>query len=222
MSTPGNIQQQPDVVHEQTRSSLGSIGRRLGLFGGPIGAAIAMWFHPHAGENVYESLSPVVDTFVVIHLLLFASLALLAVGLYLLTAGYRGPLATLARVGTGVFTFFYLGFVAIVGIAKGLLIREGQALPAEQQAGVAEVVQSIHTDPILFAAGVTGAVGYLVAVSAVAVVLYRADAPRLPLVLLVGSVVAIGVHQGPMAVAGMASVAVAVGWLKFGWHPSDG
>lgn len=222
MSTPGNIQQQPDIVHEQTRSSLGSIGRRLGLFGGPIGAAIAMWFHPHAGENVYESLSPVVDTFVVIHLLLFASLALLAVGLYLLTAGYRGPLATLARAATGAFAFFYLGFVAIVGIAKGLLIREGQALPAEQQAGVAEVVQSIHTDPILFAAGVTGAVGYLVAVSAVAVVLYRADAPRLPLVLLVGSVVAIGVHQGPMAVAGMASVAVAVGWLEFGWHPSDG
>ena len=195
--------------------------RRLVLFGGSVGAATAMWFHPHAGEDVYASLSPVADAFVATHLLLFASLAAIAVGLYFLSADHRGPLATLARAGTGVFAFFYLGFIAIVGVAKGLLIREGQALPPEQQAGIAEVVQYIHTEPMLFAAAVIGAVGYLVAVSALAVVLYRADAPRVPLLLLVVSVVAIGAHQGPIAVAGMASFAVAVGWLEFGWTPSE-
>lgn len=195
--------------------------RRLVLFGGPIGAAVAMWIHPHAGENAYESLAPNIDTFVAAHLLLFVSLALIAMGLYFLSAGYRGPVATLARGATGTFAFFYLGFVAIVGLTKGLLIREGQSLPAEQQAGVAEVVQYLHTDSLLFTAGVIGAVAFLVAIVALIIALYRADAPRIPLTLLAGSVVAIGVHEGPLAAAGMASFLVAVGWLEFGWISSE-
>lgn len=221
MSTPGQTRQNAKPARSQRSSSFKMLVRRLALFGGPLGASIAMWFHPHAGDDVYASLSPVADTFVAMHILLFASLAVIAMGLYLLSAGYRGPFATLARAGTGVFAFFYLGYVAIVGVAKGLLIREGQTLPAEQQAGVAEVVQYIHTEPLLFATGVLGAVGYLVAVSALAVVFYRANAPRVPLVLLVVSVVAIGVHQGPIAIVGMGSFAVAVGWLDFGWSLTE-
>lgn len=57
-------------------------------------------------------------------------------------------------------------------------------------------MQYIHTEPLLFAAGVIDAVGYLVAVNTLAIVLYRADAPRIPLVLLVASIVVIGAHQG--------------------------
>lgn len=220
MSTPTKTKRIAKTVNQQYGDNFGVALRRLVLFGGPLGAAIAMWFHPHAGGNVYESLSPVADVFVVTHVLLFASLALVALGLYFLSAAYRGLLATVARAGTGVFAFFYLGYVAIVGVAKGLLIREGQTLPAGQQAGVAEIVQYIHTEPLLFTAGVIGAVGYLVAVSALAVVLYRADAPRIPLVLLVASVVAISAHQGPLAVVGMGNFAVAVGWLEFAWTRS--
>lgn len=119
------------------------------------------------------------------------------------------------------FAFFYLGFVAIVGVAKGLLVREAQTLPAEQQAGVAEVVQYLHTDQLLFAAGIVGAVGYLVAVSALAVVFSRNGAPRTPVIALVASIVAIGAHHGHLAVVGMGSFVVAVGWLEFGWSPSE-
>ncbi|WP_089789850.1 hypothetical protein [Natronobacterium haloterrestre] len=214
MSAPSKTKRIGKTGNQQESSG---VVRRLVLFGGPVGAAVAMWFHPHAGHDVYASLSAVADTFVVIHVLLFASLATIAMGLYFLSSGYRGLSATLARAGTGVFGFFYLGYVAIVGVAKGLLIREGRTLPAEQQAGVAEAVQYLHTEPLLFAAGVIGAVGYLVAVGALAVVLYRADAPRVPLALLVASSVAIGAHHGPLAVAGMGSFVVAVGWLEFGW-----
>lgn len=221
MSTSSKTEQIAENVHKKTADSLSVAVRRLVLFGGPLGAAIAMWVHPHAGENAYESLSLVADMFVATHLLLFASLASIAVGLSLLSAGYRSPLATLSRVGTGAFAFFYLGFVAIVGVAKGLLIREGQTLPAEQQTGVAEVVQYIHTGQLLFAAGIIGAVGYLVAVTALAVVLYRNGAPRIPVTALVASIVAIGTHQGLLAVAGMVSFVVAVGWLQFGWSPSE-
>ncbi len=220
MSTSRKTEQIAENSHHQRASSLIVILRRIVLFGGPVGAAIAMWFHPHAGDDAYESLSPVADTFVATHLLLFISLAVLAVGLYLLSARYRSQLATLSRAGTGVFAFFYLGFVAIVGLTKGLLVREGQALPAEQQAGVAHVVQYIHTDQLLFTAGVIGVVGYLVAVSALAVVFYRNDAPGIPSVLLVVSILALGVHQGLIAVVGMVSFIIAVGWLEFGWTQS--
>lgn len=214
--------QSAENIHPDTHHSrLTAVVRRLVLFVGPVGAAIAMWLHPHAGDDVYESLSPVVDTFVLTHLLLFASLSLIAIGLYFLAAGYRGLLATLARAGTAVFGFFYLGFVAVVGIAKGLLIREGQHLPAEQQAGVAEVVQYVHTEPLLTAVAVVGTVGYLVAVVALALLHHRAGAPRVPLVLLVVSVVALGAHEGPVAVAAVASFLIAAGWLEFGWNRSD-
>lgn len=220
MSTTNQTESIPENADDPTGSSFAVAIRRLVLLVGPLGAALAMWFHPHAGESVYESLSPVADTFVATHLLLFASLALIAVGLYLLSAGYRSAAATLARAGTGVFAFFYLGYVAVVGVTKGLVIRAGQTLPAEQQAGVAEVVQYVHTEPLLFGAGVVGAVGYLVAVGSLAVVLHRAGAPRIPVVLLVVSTVAVGTHQGLLAVAGMASLVAAVGWLELRWTPS--
>lgn len=221
MSTSSKTEQIAGNVHNESESSRMVAVRRFVLLAGPVGAAIAMWFHPHAGDDVYGSLSPVAETFVATHLLLFTSLAVIAVGLYLLSARYRGRLATVSRAGTGVFAFFYLGFVAIVGVAKGLLIREGQTLPADQQAGVAHVVQYIHTDQLLFMAGVIGALGYLVAVSALAAVFYRNDAPRIPIVLLVVSVIAIGAHDGLIAMAGIGSFVVAVGWFEFGWTQSE-
>ncbi|WP_436347831.1 hypothetical protein [Natronorubrum sp. FCH18a] len=191
--------------------------RKLVALAAPIGAAIAMWIHPHADHDVYASLSPVIDAWVVGHLLLFTSMSFLAVGLYLLLAGYRGAVATIARIGTATFAFLYLGYVAIVGLASGLVIREAQSLPAEQQAGVAAVVEYLHTEPLLFWAGALGAVGYLIAVTGIAIVYYRAGAPRIPLVGLVGSVVALAAHSGLGAIAGMALFFVSVVWLEFGW-----
>lgn len=207
---------------ERNRSLPGGLAgnatvRRLALFGAPIGAAIAMWIHPHAGNDVYASLSPVVDRWVGAHLLLFGSLAGLAVGLYLLLAGYRSVVATVARIGIGAFALLYLAFVAVVGVTSGLLIREAQSLSAEQQAGVAAVVEYLHTDPLLFWAGALGAVGYLVAVSGTAVVYARDGAPKPALAALVGSTVALAAHSDLVAVAGMALFLVGVGWLEFGW-----
>lgn len=222
MSTSTQTERIADDAYDRPESNSIMVAiRRLILLAGPLGAAVAMWIHPHAGENAYESLAPTIDTFVVAHALLFVSLALVAVGLYFLSAGYRGPVATLVRGATGVFAFFYLGFVAIVGLTKGLLIREAQPLSAEQQAGVAEVVQYLHTDSLLFAAGAVGATAFLAAIVALIVLLYRAGAPRIPLALLAGSIVAIGVHEGSLAAAGMASFLIAVSWLEFGWSPSE-
>lgn len=180
----------------------------------------AMWLHPPTPhEGVYSGLAPVVDTWVATHLVLFPSLALLGVAVYLLLAGYRSPVATVGRVGLAVYGFFHLGFVAVVGLTSGLLIREGRALPPEQQEGVAAVVEYLHTEPLLTAAAVAGALGFLVATLATALVLYRAGAPRVPLVLLVASSFALAVHLGTAGIALVALFLVAAAWLEFGWTP---
>lgn len=209
------------IASDYAGGSLSVAARWLAFLGGPLGAAVAMWYHPHAGDDAYASLAPVIDEFLLAHGLLFASLALVAAGVYFLSAGSRSLAAQIARVGAGAFAFFYLGYVAIVGIAKGLVIRYGQSLSSEQQAGVAAAVQQLHTDQLLFAAGVIGAVAYLIAVLALVVDLYRRDAPRVPLVLLVGSIAAIGAHQGLLAVAGMTSFAIAAAWLEIRWRAVD-
>lgn len=195
--------------------------RRLVLLGAPLGAALAMWGHPHAEDDVFASLAPVVETWLAAHLLLFASMSLVGVGLYLLLAGHRGLVASIGRVGIGIYAACYLGYVAIVGVTVGLLVRAGQPLPAEQQAGVAEVVAYLYTEGTLFAVGAIGGLGYLVAVSAIGVALRRAGAPLVPLLALVGSTVALVVHSGPAAVAGMGLFVVAVAWLEFGWESPE-
>ncbi len=195
--------------------AVGTALRRVVLFAAPLGAAVAMWLHPHAGDDVYDNVAPVVDTWLAGHLLLFPSLALVGVGLYLLVSGHRDLLAAVARAGIVIYAAGYLAFVAIVGIGTGLLVRQGQTLPAEQQAGVAEVVQYLHTSPTLLAAAAIGGVGYLLAVSAISVVLRRSGAPIGALVALVGSTIALGAHSGLVAVIGMALFIVAAAWLEF-------
>lgn len=218
MRTSTQTDQHEHRVDEQINNQLGTILRRISLLTGPVGAAIAMWIHPHATEDVFSSLSPVADVYVSAHLLLVAALALVAVGLYQLTIGLTTRIATIARAGIGIFAFFYLGFVAIVGLAKGLVIREGQSLPAAEQAGVVHVVQYLHGDTLLFYAGVIGVLGYLVAVIGIAIAYYRAGAPRLPIGLVIVSIIPIGAHSGIIGVAGMASFLLGAGWLEFSWQ----
>lgn len=209
-----------DRTHAYSTSTNDTL-RRLVLLAAPAGAAAAMWIHPHAGHDAFGSLAPVADRWLATHLLLFASLSLLAVGLYWLLSGARGRVASLGRLGVGAFALLHVGYVATVGIASGLVVREARSLPADQQAGVGAVVEYLLHEPALIAAGALGVVGYLVAVVAVAVVGRRAGAPLPPLALVLASVGAFAAHSGPVAIAGMASFAAGVAWLEAGWTPSS-
>lgn len=208
----------------ESSSRLALAGRWLVLLGTPLAIAVATWFHPTGVTEVYEDLSPVVDVWLAVHYLYLPLFGLLAVALYLLLAGYRSRPATVGRAGVATFAVFYLAMEAVAGIATGILVREGQALPVGRQEGVAVVVQALFTDPIaggtasLF--GYLGVLGYLVAVVGIAVVLRRDGAPLVPLLLLVGSVVGVAGHAGLQGVLGMALLFVAAAWLEFGWTPA--
>lgn len=200
----------------QSDNAVRIVFRRLILFSAPLGVIFAMWLHPTTphGDSIYTDLTPVIDTWVATHLILFPSLGLLGIAVYLLLTGYQSPVATIGRVGLAVYGFLYLGFVAIVGLTSGLLIREGQTLPPEQQDGVAAVVAYLHSDPLLTAAAVVGAVGFLVATLAVAITYYREDAPLAPLILIVASSPALALHSGVGGMALSALFLVGAAWLE--------
>lgn len=217
-----------DVVRERERHRPIRLAvRRLVLFGTPIVTAGVLSFHLFETftDGVYSHVSHDVGTWLTVHLLFLPLLGLLGVGLYLLLRGYEGVTATIGRAGIAAFATFYIAMEAIAGIAVGVLVREGQALPAAQRTGVATVVEALFYDPVVGGGSVSlfavlGVLGYLVAVVAIAIVLHREGAPRLPLVLLVGSFIAIFGHAGPTGVLGMVLFFVAVVWLELRWTPT--
>lgn len=105
-----------------------------------------------------------------------------------------------------------------------VLIREGQALSAEQQEGVAIVVQELFTDPVVGGGisvfAILGILGYSIAVLGTALVYRRAGAPRIPLVLLGASVITV-FHGFITGSLGMLLFLIAVAWLEFGWTRTE-
>ncbi|SFS33851.1 hypothetical protein [Halostagnicola kamekurae] len=219
------------IATERHRSSEGTNGSNEGgspssrllrwllLCSTPVLLGVALWLHPAAGENTYESLAAVADTWYFIHVLLLPLFGLLGVCLYVMLDGYDGPVATIGRAGAAIYLTFYTGFEAIAGIAAGILIRETQSLPHAQRDGVATAVETMVSDPIVGGAALVGTVGSIVAVAAIAVCYRRSGAPIVPLSLLAGvPVTAVAHGEGYADVFGMALFLVAVVWLEFGWR----
>lgn len=205
------------TTHAQNSSNSQSVGtavRRGALGIAPIGAAIAMFVHPHAGDEPYEAIAATADAWLLVHVVLFASLALLGVGVYLLADRVTGLPALLGKAGAAIFTAFYGGYVAMVGLSSGLIVRAGQGLPAEQQAGIDAALVYLLQEPAVMAVAGVGAVGFLIAAIATAVGYRRQGASPMPLALLFGAVVALGIHSGPIAVAGMLTFLVGAVWLE--------
>ncbi|MFC7195020.1 hypothetical protein ACFQL4_10765 [Halosimplex aquaticum] len=164
-------------------SRLRDAGRLTALLGPGLGLAILLRFHPAVGDAAYDTLAPVAESWLTLHLLLLLSFGLLGLSLSLLLQGCSGPVATVGRVGVGVYLVFYIAFESIAGVATGVLVRTGEGLPAEQEAGIREAVAVIYAEPVGGFAGlfaVVGFVGYVVAVVAIAVAKRRDGAPAAP------------------------------------------
>lgn len=199
--------------------SVGQPWRGLFLVGSLLALGAVLAVHPHGGADLYESLAPVVNTWLVVHLLLLPLFGLLGVVLYVLLADFEGLVATIGRIGVVVYLVAYLAFEAIAGIATGLLIRTAQDLPAEQQAGVAASLEATVTDPVVGALALTGSLGAIVATVALGILLRRSGAPLVPVALLVGvPLVVVGHGGGYVDAVGAAMLAISVGWLEFGWQ----
>jgi len=174
--------------------------------------------HPD-GRGGLDGLLPVGETWLFLHVAILPLLGLLGVSFYVLLDDYAGPVATAGRVGVAIYMTFYIAFEAILGIATGLISHEAQTLPAEQQAGVAAVVEALAAPAMLL--GIVGSLGAVIATVAVGILMRRSGAPLAAVVLLAGAPFATVFHAGtPLDGFSMGVFLVGITWLEIGWRQS--
>jgi hypothetical protein len=147
-------------------------------------------------------------------------LGLFGGSLFLLLDGYAGPVATIGRVGVGIYLTFYVAFEAIAGVVTGLLTHKAHTVPAEQQAGVAAAIDSLVVPSLML--GFVGTVGAFIAVVSIGIVLRRSGAPLLPVFLLGGAPLATLFHSGtPIDAIAMFLFVGGIVWLELRWQRDD-
>ena len=158
--------------------------RRFVLLGTPLVLTILMLFHPSPYDEVAGELLPIAGWWIALHTILFVLVPLMGVALWMLTAGLEeGVVATLSRLAAVVFALFYAAGDAIAGISAGILALSAQVGVLGERAAVASI-ENLWADPFKTLLFDIGRYAWIVALVMAAVALWRAGAPRLPLVLM--------------------------------------
>jgi hypothetical protein len=140
-------------------------------------------FHPTPYEDVAGELMPIAPWWIALHTILFVLVPLMGVALWLLTASLEGVVVTLSRVAAVVFALFYDAGDAIAGISAGILALSAQVGALGERAAVV-AIETLWADPFKTLLFDIGRYAWIVALVGAAVALWRAGAPRLPLVLM--------------------------------------
>jgi hypothetical protein len=157
--------------------------RRVVLLGTPLVLTILMLFHPSPYYNVAGELMPIAAWWTALHTKLFLLVPLMGVALWMLTAGLEGVVATLSRLAAVVFALFYDAGDAIAGISTGILALSAQEGALGERAAVG-AIETLWADPFKTLLFDIGRYAWIVALVMAAVALWRAGAPRLPLMLM--------------------------------------
>lgn len=198
--------------------------RRIVLFGTPLAVALDVAFlHPILPGDVRTALFPVADLWLTLHVVQLVLFGLMGVALYLLLDGLSGLFAAVGRLAVAVFVVFYNAGDAIAGISTGILARGAADLPDREQAAVAWAVTRLFSDPTKQLIFLVGTYAWCVGLLATAVALYRAGAPRRPLVPLALAAVPVidffGVdHSPPFNPLALTLFFLAVLWLELTWR----
>lgn len=202
--------------------------RRLILFGAPLLTFIVLVFHPigdlaelmeaeqFTDIDVYAFIAPVADRFIIVHVLFAPMIALMGLAVLLLVNHQRGIAAAISRVSASVFIVMYIIYETIIGTTSGVLVRSAASLPAEEQAIIADMVNSLWNNPIFGDGGLIATIAMLawaLAVTSAAVSLYRSGKP-LGACLLLGFSFMFAFHAPPLGTIGLALFLLAVWRLE--------
>lgn len=164
----------------------------------PLVLAGVLLKHPNdEAETIYESVRPVVDDWIVVHVVLLLMLPLLALGAFLLLGGLTGRAATVARVALVFFAVVYTTWEVMVGLSTGILTDYANGLPAAEQTAVAGAIQDFNEHWVTQVALVIGFAGWSLAMVATAIAA-RGTGAGWPAVALLGVAAAFGVHPPPV------------------------
>ena len=191
------------------------------MIAAPVALALVELWHPLFASDAEQTLLPVADRWLAVHLLQLPLFALLALALYLIVDGLDGAAATIARLGAVVFAALYAALDAVAGIATGVLAREANALEPAARSAVAATIDSLFADPIvgggLSLLTVAASLAWLVAALAAAVALRAGGAHRVAVVLIALSAVLFPLgHTPPNAQLALGCFAVGAALVEFG------
>jgi hypothetical protein len=168
-------------VQEQFGSTL---VRRIVLLGTPLTLTVLMIFHPSPYDDIKGELVPIAVWWTVLHTLQFVLFALMGAALWMLTDGLQGIAVTLSRIAAAIFVMLYDAGDAVAGISTGILAYAAQEGELSERAAVA-AIEAISHDSLKNGLFEIGEYAWVVALATAGFALYRAGAPRIPLVLLV-------------------------------------
>jgi hypothetical protein len=203
---------------EKVEQFSSTLARRIFLLGTPLTLTVLMIFHPYPYDDIKGELVPIAVWWTVLHTLQFVLFALMGAALWALTDGLRGIAVTLSRIAAAIFVVFYDAGDAIAGISTGILAYAAREGELAQRTAV-ESIEAIFRDSLKNGLFEIGQVAWIVALATAAVALYRAGAPRAPLVLLVVPAFLMWNfdHAFPFGSLTFGSFFVVACWLEFGW-----
>lgn len=178
--------------------------RQLVIIFSPLTLGILEIWHPSGNPNksAFDAIAPLVDWWLVLHLLQVPLFGLVGVGVLLMVGNLRGWAATISRIGILFFLLFYTTLDAITGIASGVLIRSAKNLPPEVKFFVSKQVNLFFFDPIigggtLSLIGILGAGGWFVGLTAAAIALSQVGVDRLSVIFLILAAILFGLSHTP-------------------------
>jgi hypothetical protein len=188
--------------------------RRLVLLGSPLALAGLEILHPErptsAGEAVEQG-----PWFMWFHFIQVPLIGLMALAVYLLTAGTEALTTGVSRWAIGVFAVFFSAYDAAAGIGTGYALRNARELPAGAQQAIYEAVKDMPVVSLIFVLSVVGSLAWVVALVAAALSLRRAGAPLGPFILLIlAGVFFLGGHPYPAGTLAFGSFFLAAAWLE--------
>jgi hypothetical protein len=189
--------------------------RGVVLLGAPLALAVLEIFHPERPNSAGEAVEQGV-WFMWFHFIQVPLIGLMALAVYLLTAGMEGLTTGVSRWAIGVFAVFFSAYDAAAGIGTGYALRNARGLSAGAQEAIYEAVKDMPVLSLIFVLSVVGSLAWVVALIAAALSLRRAGASLGPFILLIlAGVFLLGGHPYPAGTLAFGSFFVAAAWLKF-------
>jgi hypothetical protein len=188
--------------------------RGVVLLGAPLAFAVLEIFHPEWPNSASEAVEQGV-WFMWFHFIQVPLIGLMALAVYLLTAGMEGLTTGVSRWAIGVFAVFFSAYDAAAGIGTGYALRNARELPAGAQQAIYEAVKDMPVLSLIFVLSVVGSLAWVVALVAAALSLRRAGAPLGPFILLIlAGVFFLGGHPYPAGTLAFGSFFLAAAWLE--------
>jgi hypothetical protein len=193
--------------------------RRIVLFGTPVILIVLELGHPLLDHtNPIKMLTPIAMWWIILHVLLIPLFALMGYSLFLLLQGVHSTAATISRIATVIFVAFEVGYDTSVGLNSGILVNNAAALPAAQQSVVQQALQQLYGNPAIVISYYTFFLAGIIAICSAVWALYRVGVPRLPLIILLGTLLSTYSHALPYGPFGTTCFFLAVLWIELVWR----